>query len=106
MFISIAIIAVAVLIAMTRAVAKRNKVYSQFYWVAIPSLVLSIYSLCTCWIWLYYAALYISLPVFAVAVILGIIAGFRKKDQKFYHLLIGVQIITVLVSSLSAWWFL
>lgn len=79
--------------------------YKTFYWLAIPSLLIAIWALCTSWMWFYYACLYLSLPALIISVILILIARRFKTDQRLLKVTIGVQIGVVVLGVVSALFF-
>jgi hypothetical protein len=102
----IAVFIVIVIIAsVTFFVAKKAPEHKTFYWLAIPSLIIAIWALCTSWMWFYYASLYLSLPALIVSVILILIATRFKTDKRLLKITIGVQAGVIVLGFLSALFF-
>lgn len=99
-FIIIALLAVGIFL-----ITKKAPEYKTFYWLAIPSLITAIWALCTSWIWIYYACLYLSLPALLISVILLLIAIRFKTDKRLLKTTICVQVGVVVLGFLSALFF-
>jgi hypothetical protein len=94
------VLAAAIVLALTlRYESRATGSNKARLWLLVPALILSVYCLCTCWFWPYYAVLYICLPFYLLAVLLTAISYKLFGTSSFFKnvliLLTAVPVVSM-----------
>ncbi|WP_397301177.1 hypothetical protein [Nonlabens ulvanivorans] len=98
-------IGIAILFIIIFAMSGHEKKTSQFYWFAIPSLLLAFWALITSWLWFYYFCMYLSLPALFLSSILVSMTSRLNREHCINKIIIGIQLGAITIGFLSAIFF-
>lgn len=70
-------------------------------WIPPAITAISVWSLCTCWLWFYLFNLYVTLPAFSLAVVLHMYAIRKRLNPKLKRVNSALLIATLIMGFIS-----